>query len=513
MALNSAFNWFIRKRMVHLDSVRTHPVEMQRSLFGRLIANGKMTQFGAEHGLKDVRNLKEFRRQVPIRTYDEIKPWIDRAREGEPGVLWPGETRWFAKSSGTSSDRSKFIPVTESALNACHYKGGKDLLALFCDQRPDAQLYDGKHLILGGSSALHPDGSGGYTGDLSAIIVRNLPFWVESRRTPSRDIALMENWKEKVDAMARSTMKEDVRILAGIPSWMLVIARRVLELSGAATLSEVWPNLQLFMHGGVSFIPYQTEFESLVGATRYPFDFLETYNASEGFFALQDRLEEEDLLLMLDYGIYFEFLPMSEWDSEQPVALELREVEVGQDYALVISSNAGLWRYSLGDVIRITGVHPFRLQVVGRTTSYLNAFGEEVMVEQADHAIAEACTLTNALVRDYTAAPVFMSLDDSGAHEWCIEFVKPPAGGLSLFLECLDSSLRRRNSDYDAKRSENFVLGFPIGRELPSGSFEAWLRSKGKFGGQHKVPRLSNTRIMLEELLALSQVQRPSVSS
>ena len=226
----------------------------------------------------------------------------------------------------------------------------------------------------------------------------------------------MENWKEKVDAMARSTMKEDVRILAGIPSWMLVIARRVLELSGAATLSEVWPNLQLFMHGGVSFIPYQTEFESLVGTTRYPFDFLETYNASEGFFALQDRLEEEDLLLMLDYGIYFEFLPMSEWDSEQPVALELREVEVGQDYALVISSNAGLWRYSLGDVIRITGVHPFRLQVVGRTTSYLNAFGEEVMVEQADHAIAEACTLTNALVRDYTAAPVLMSLDDSGAH-------------------------------------------------------------------------------------------------
>ncbi len=513
MALNSAFNWFIRKRMVQLDLVRTNPVEMQRALFSRLMASGKMTQFGEEHGLKDVRYLREFRRQVPIRTYDEIKPWIDRARSGEEAVLWPGETRWFAKSSGTSSDRSKFLPVTESALKACHYKGGKDLLALFCHQRPEARLYDGKHLILGGSSALHSDGKGGFTGDLSAIIVRNLPFWVESRRTPSRDIALMENWKEKVDAMARSTMKEDVRILAGVPSWMLVVAKRVLELSGARTLGEVWPNLQLFMHGGVSFIPYRREFESLIGSTNHPFDFLETYNASEGFFALQDRLEEDDLLLMLDYGIYFEFIPMSEWGSEQPVALELRELEVGQDYALVISSNAGLWRYALGDVIRMTEVHPFRLQVVGRTTSYLNAFGEEVMVEQADRAIAEACTLTNALVRDYTAAPVFMRLDDTGAHEWCIEFVKSPDGGMSFFLECLDASLRRRNSDYDAKRTENFVLRFPIGHELPDGSFEKWLRSKGKWGGQHKVPRLSNTRTVVEELLEMNRARGPIVNS
>lgn len=500
MALNSAFSWFIRKRMIHIELVRNQPVEIQRRLFSSLVASGQRTVFGQEHALDEVKNLREFRKRVPIRSYDELKPWIDRVRSGENNVLWPGETRWFAKSSGTSSERSKFLPVTEASLQGCHYKGGKDLLALFCHQRPDAALYDGKHLILGGSSSLHEDQTGRYTGDLSAIIVRNLPFWVEARRTPSRNIALMENWEQKVDAMARSTCKEDVRILAGVPSWMLVIAHRILDYTGAESLSEVWPNLQLFMHGGVSFSPYRSEFESIIGETKFPFDFLETYNASEGFFGLQDRIHEEDLLMMLDYGIYFEFLPVSEWNSKNPIALELRELEVGKEYALIITTNAGLWRYALEDVVLITELHPFRMQVVGRTSQFLNAFGEEVMVKQAEKAIEEACTLTSAAVRDFTVAPVFMQDGQTGAHEWLIEFAKNPQGGMDLFMECLDSSLRRQNSDYDAKRTANLALGTPIGRVLPVHAFEQWLDSKGKSGGQHKVPRLSNERTVITEL-------------
>ena len=501
MTFNSTFRWFISKRMTNIEQVRSRPVELQRQLLSRLLAAGRSTAFGKEHGLNKVKNLREFTRNVPIRTYDEFKPYIQRAQSGEDGVLWPGETRWFAKSSGTTSDRSKFLPVTEASLHGCHYKGGKDLLALFCDHRPEAELYDGKHLILGGSSALDANGNGGYSGDLSAIIVRNLPFWVETRRTPSRDIALMANWEEKVDALARATLKEDVRILAGVPSWMLVVAKRVLELSGASTLGEVWPNLQLYMHGGVSFAPYRVEFDNLVGSTRLPFDCVETYNASEGFFGLQDRLGAEDLLLMLDYGIYFEFLPKSEWSADNPRALELRELEVDQEYALVITTNAGLWRYALGDVIRVTELHPFRMQVVGRTTSYLNAFGEELMVDQAEKAIAEASVLAGAHVRDFTAAPVFMNLKETGGHEWCIEFSKFPAGGMELFMECLDASLRRQNSDYDAKRTAGLALRFPVGHAMEPGGFDAWLQANGKLGGQHKVPRLSHDRSTIDALL------------
>jgi len=298
--------------------------------------------------------------------------------------------------------------------------------------------------------------------------------------------------------------------LAGIPSWMLVIAKRVLELSGADSLGEVWPNLQLFMHGGVSFAPYEAEFESLIGNTRYPFDYIETYNASEGFFGLQDRLSANDMLLMLDYGIFFEFVPMSEWESENPVVLELRELEVGVDYALVISTNAGVWRYALGDIVRMTELHPFRMQVVGRTTSYLNAFGEEVMVAQADKAVAEASALTGARVREYTAAPVFMRLDRNGGHQWLIEFAVEPKGGMALFLECLDASLKRQNSDYDAKRSGGLALREPEGIAVGKGTFDQWLRSKGKSGGQHKIPRLSNSRELVEEIVALSRENQPA---
>lgn len=505
MALNSAFSWFIRRRMYNIEMVRSMPVDVQRSVFSHLIAHGRQTEFGVEHHFGEITCLRDFQRQVPIRTYDDIKPWIDRSRAGESDVLWPGKTQWFAKSSGTTAERSKFLPITKDALKTCHFKAGKDLLALYCNQRPAAELYDGKHLVLGGSSALEGTRKGSYTGDLSAILIRNLPFWVESRRTPNRRIALMPDWEKKVDAMARATMKEDVRILAGIPSWMLVIVKRVLEHSGADSLSEVWPNLQLFMHGGVSFTPYRNEFESLIGATKHPVDFLESHNASEGLFGMQDRLDEDDLLMMLDYGIYFEFVPMSEWKSESPIALELRELEIGVEYALVISTNAGLWRYALGDVIRVTGLHPFRMQVSGRVHSCINAFGEELMVHQAERAVAEASALSGASVRDYTAAPVFMSAERTGGHEWLIEFAQPPQGGLDLFVECLDASLQRQNSDYAAKRTGNLAMEYPVVQAVPVGTFDQWLKSKGKWGGQHKVLRLSGDRNMLKEVLLAKQ--------
>ena len=507
MAFNSLFSWIIRQRMYQIELTRRMPVEMQRGVFGQLIKEGSRTAFGAEYDFKNIRNLREFQRHVPIQTYDEFKPWIQRARSGENSVLWPGRTEWFAKSSGTSSDRSKYLPLTQDALSECHYKGGKDLLALFCNQRLDSRLYDGKHLALGGSSEVHDDGLGGFSGDLSAIIVRNLPFWVEARRTPSRSIALMTDWEEKVEAIALATMRQDVRILSGVPSWMMVVAKRVLVLSGASTLGEVWPNLQLFMHGGVSFTPYRAEFESLIGkGMRHEMTYLETYNASEGFFGFQDRLNADDMLLLLDYGIYFEFIPMSEWGSEHPVVLELRELEVDQEYALVISTNAGLWRYALGDVICITELHPFRMQVSGRIDAFLNAFGEELMVHQAEKAMAEACTLTGAVLREFTAAPIFMSANDTGCHEWLVEFERLPEGGLEGFSAIVDASLQRQNTDYQAKRTGGLALSDPLMRVMSKGTFDAWLRSKGKQGGQHKVPRLSNRRDVLGELIEQSLV-------
>jgi hypothetical protein len=499
MPFNSAFNWFIRRRMAQIDLVRNHPVESQRSVFSSLMHQGTGTAFGVDHGFSSIRNLREFRAQVPIRDYDGLKSYIERAREGEANVLWPGVTSWYAKSSGTTSDRSKYLPVTEDSLQSSHFNGGKDLLALFCDARPDARLYEGKHLGLGGSRSAEQTASGAFTGDLSAIIINRMPFWAKARRTPGLDIALMPDWEVKVDAMARTTSKEDVRILAGVPSWMLVVGKRVLEMTGARTLGEVWPNLQLFMHGGVNFDPYRQQFVDLIGDVRMGMEFMETYNASEGFFGLQDRVGAEDMLLMMDYGIYFEFLPPSEWDSAYPQTLELRELELGKEYALVISTNAGLWRYNLGDVIRVTELRPFRFQVVGRTQASLNAFGEEVMVRQVEAALLRACVETGAVVKEFTVAPVFMVPGAPGGHEWLVEFEAAP-NDAERFMEVIDTTLRSLNSDYDAKRTGGIAMAAPRLTALVSGTVESWLRSKGRMGGQFKVPRCASHRRWAEEL-------------
>lgn len=490
--------------MHQIELFRNHPTEVQNDVLNDLLYWGAMTEFGRAHKFSKIKTQADFKSAVPVRDYEGIKPYIDRLREGEQGILWPSKLKWFAKSSGTTSDRSKYIPVTREALEECHYKGGKDLLAMYYDCNPHADVYTGKTLVLGGSSSIMPYSKDSYTGDLSSIIIRNLPFWVELKRIPKVDIALMDNWEEKIEMMARTAVDEDVRLVAGVPSWTMVLFRRVMEMKGTDNILDVWPELELYMHGGVSFKPYREQFDKMVKGKQL--NYLETYNASEGFFGIQDRLNADDMLLMLDYGIYYEFMPLEELGKDFPVTLSLNEVELNTNYALVISTNAGLWRYLVGDTIRFTSKDPFRVQVSGRTRHFINAFGEEVIVDNSDEAIARACEETGATIVDYTVGPVFMGEDARGAHEWLIEFEKEP-DDLHAFMAAIDKRLKEVNSDYDAKRSFDLNLKPPILKVMPKGVFYQWLKKKGKLGGQHKIPRLSNDRTLLEEVLSLQGVE------
>ena len=498
MPANRIFHRLIGARMPHILWAQSRPADAQRGVYLGLMHGLASTAYGHALGIRassDVARRKDFVRKVPLVTYDDIKPWILRARDGERNVLWPGVTKWFAQSSGTTSDHHKWLPVTTDALHQGHYKGGKDVLAQFCHQVPQAQLYQGKHLILGGSSALVKEGQSALKGDLSAIIVRHLPPWCEARRTPNRDIALMTDWERKVDAVAEATAKEDVRILAGVPSWMSLVSQRVLEVTGASNLRDVWPNLWLYMHGGVGFAPYRDTFHNLIPEVPGcpPMHYLETYNASEGFFAYQEDLARDDMALLMDHGIYYEFVPLSELGKESPEALEFREVEEGQTYALVISTNAGLWRYLVGDLVTITSKIPLRIQVAGRITSHLNLVGEEVMQHQTDRALATVCRAMGTELYNYMAGPV---LDDFGkpvGHQWVVEFqpgrMQPPSASLA---QRIDAELQSLNGDYKAKRTGDLALGMPELTVVPVGTFDAWLRQKDRLGGQHKVPRLTH---------------------
>jgi hypothetical protein len=474
-------------------------VEVQSELFEKMIHLGAETEWGKKYQYGLINNYNHFKEKVPLQEYNDLKPYVDRLISGEQHLLWPTETKWFAKSSGTTENRSKLIPVTKDSLEECHYKGGKDLLALYYENHPNRKLYKGKHLIVGGSAQINHLTADSYFGDLSAIIVKNLPWWAEIRRTPSKDIALMSQWEEKIEKMAQSTIHEDVYILAGVPSWTMVLANKVLEISGKNNLKEVWPNLELFMHGGVSFEPYKAQFERLIPDPKM--NYVETYNASEGFFGIQDQINSNELLLMLDYGIFYEFIPMSSFDGVNSVeAVDLAGVELDVNYAIVISTNAGLWRYIVGDTVKFTSKTPYRFKITGRTKSFINVFGEELIVENADKAIARAANKIGTVVREYTVAPVFMDGIENGAHEWLIEFTHV-LDDVSRFQLLLDEALRELNSDYDAKRYNNFVLGPPIIKVLNAGTFDNWLKSIGKLGGQHKVPRLSNSREIVEQIL------------
>lgn len=490
----------MKKRIHQIELFMKYPHDVQDEWFQSLISTAQATEWGKKYDYKSILTPETYRERVPIQDYNSLKPYIDRMLEGEQNILWPSEIKWFAKSSGTTGDRSKFIPVSREALEECHYQGGKDMLSVYCHNRPDTRILTGKTVVLGGSSQLLNTSSNGYHGDLSSIIIRNLPFWAEYNRTPTLEVTLNPNFEEKIETVAQITCKENVTNMSGVPTWNIVMAKRILEITGKSNLLEVWPNLEFYSHGGVSFRPYREQFKALIPSDRMYY--LENYNASEGYFALQDQADSEDLLLMLDYGIYYEFLPVENLHDEHPQTLGLHEVELNKNYALIITTNAGLWRYMVGDTIKFVNLSPFRIQITGRTKQYINTFGEEVIVDNADQALAYACERTGAIVRDYTAGPVYFSEGKSGAHEWIIEFEHPPAD-FQQFCELLDTRLREINSDYDAKRFKDMALGFPKMHQAPDGTFYRWMKERGKLGGQNKVPRLANERTYVDSILKL----------
>lgn len=496
----------MKKRIHQIELFLKYPNEVQQDWFFRLIESGKYTEWGQSFDYKSIRKPEDYKNRVPIQNYESLKPFIERLMKGGQNILWPTDIRWFAKSSGTTAGKSKFIPVSNEAMDECHYKGGKDLITMYCNNNPDTRIFSGKGLILGGSHQLNMEGQDSFNGDISAILMHNLPFWVQMIRTPELSIALMDNWEQKIEKIIQATIPENVTSISGVPTWTVVLAKRILEVTGRKNLLEVWPNLELFIHGAVSFTPYRDQFHQLIPSDT--FQYLETYNASEGFFGIQDRLGADDMLLMLDYGVYYEFMPMDEYGKEDPVTIQLDEVELNKNYALVISTNAGLWRYVIGDTIRFTEKNPFRIKVSGRTKLFINAFGEEVIIENTDNAVRIACEKTGALVRDYTVAPVYFSTDNNGAHEWLIEFERKPLS-IGYFTEVLDNALKALNSDYEAKRYKDIALREPVIRSVPDQTFYNWLKSKGKLGGQFKVPRLSNDRQFVEEILAMADARIP----
>lgn len=498
--INSMISWFMKKRMHQIELFMKYPLDVQDEWLKKLIEAGRQTEWGKKYGYNSINSYNDFTKQVPITDYEGLKPYIERLRKGEQNLLWNSEIKWFAKSSGTTCDKSKFIPVSQEALDECHFKGGKDLLSLYCNFNPDTRVFNGKLLGMGGTHISDNVEIGTFVGDVSAIIMENLPAWIELFRTPDLSVALMNEWEKKIDKIAAITSHEDVTNITGVPSWTLVLLNKVLEITGKNNILEVWPNLELIIHGGVSFIPYKHQFEKLIGGS---VNYLETYNASEGFFGIQDRRNADDMLLMLDYGIFYEFIPVIEPGESLQQAIPLRQVETGVNYAMVITTNAGLWRYQIGDTIMFTSTDPYRIKITGRTRNFINAFGEELIVDNATNAIQTACEKTGAMVNEFTAAPMYFSENSSGAHEWLIEFDKEP-DEIAYFSEVMDNALKSLNSDYEAKRYQNMVIGEPMIRVLPKGTFYEWLKKHNRLGGQYKVPRLSNDRNTVEEILQIA---------
>jgi hypothetical protein len=496
--INSIVSWLNVKRIYSIDLFRKYPENVQNETFKQLVNYAMETEWGKKYGFHEDMSVKEFQSAVPLQMYEDIKPYVDRIRAGEQNVLWPSEIRWFAKSSGTTSEKSKFVPVSYEALEDCHFRGGKDCLAIYTNNYPETNVLKGKSLILGGSHQVNNFSNQSYYGDLSAILIENMPFWAHIMRTPSTDIALMSEWEEKLDKLTRATVTENVTNIAGVPSWILVLLKNILEFTGKKNITEVWPNLELFTHGGVSFTPY---------IPSPGMKYMETYNASEGFFGIQDDPSRDDMLLMLDYGIFYEFIPLDKLEQPNPPVLTVDNVQTGKNYAVVITTNSGLWRYIIGDTIQFTSLAPHKFKITGRTRHFINAFGEEVIVDNAEKALHAACDSTGAIVHEYTAAPVFMNTDTKGSHQWIIEFETLPPD-IQLFTQQLDKALQACNSDYEAKRYKNINLDLPEVVSVPKGTFYRWLHKKGKLGGQNKVPRLSNDRKYVEELLQIANAHK-----
>jgi hypothetical protein len=495
MIVNKLINKIIKTRIPQIEEFMNNPLEAQENVFKGLISSSRNTVWGKFYDYSSIKKWESFNERVPLNDYNSLLPFFERIRKGEDNVLWCSEIKWFSKSSGTTASKSKFIPVSEESLQECHYKGGKDMLALYVNNHENSNVFSGTSLALGGSEQENEYNNDIFIGDVSAILIDNLPYWAEFFRTPRKEIALMAEWESKLKKMIKDVSTSNVVSLSGVPSWMLVLLKGVMEHTGKS-LKEVWPNLEVYFHGGVSFAPYRQQYNSILGQG---INYMETYNASEGFFGLQDRTDLDSLLLLLDYGIYYEFIPLEEIDNEHPTILNLSKVKKNKNYAMVISTNGGLWRYLIGDTIMFTETKPFRFKITGRTKNFINLCGEELIADNANKALELACNKTGAIINEYTAGP-FMG--EISYHQWIIEFEKAP-NDIDNFTDLLDTALQELNSDYQAKRYKDLILQKPQLNIAPEGTFYQWLKNKGKLGGQYKVPRLSNTREYLDELLKI----------
>ncbi|MCP4521537.1 MAG: GH3 auxin-responsive promoter family protein [Cytophagales bacterium] len=497
---NSVLFWVLKKRIHQIELFLKYPVEVQQELLQKLLVQSKNTEWGKKYDYASITSIQTFQERVPISTYEDIFPYIERVLRGEQNILWGSKIKWFAKSSGTTNAKSKFIPVSQEALVDCHFKAGKDMLSLYAHNYENVNLFTGKSLSIAGTHQINPDNPSSSYGDISGVVIQNLPAWAKYARAPRLKTALMSEWESKIEQMAEETIKENITSLAGVPTWMLVLIQKVLDKTKADNILEVWPNLELYGHGAVSFEPYRELFKELL--PKPEMNYLELYNASEGFIGIQDRPNTGEMLLMLDLGIFYEFIPMEHFGEENSSALTLDQVELGKNYALVISTNAGLWRYLIGDTIQFTTLYPFRFRITGRTKHFINAFGEELIVDNAEKAISVACLYTEAKISNYTAGPLYFEGNQNGGHEWIIEFEKQPTD-FDKFCHILDNKLKEINSDYEAKRYQDIALRFPKIHNVPQGTFYNWMKKRGKLGAQHKVPRLANNRTHLEEILKI----------
>lgn len=491
---------YLKLRHKKIDRFIEFPYETQENVLNYLVSTAKNTQWGKKYGYSQIKSYKDFNNMVPISTYDEIKPYIHKMMVGETNILWPDNVHLFSKSSGTTEDKSKFIPVTVENLKECHIKGGWDAVSILYKKNPESKLFASKNLIMGGSLQKFDKNPAITIGDISALMMDNMPTIGKPFHTPDFDIAMMSDWNKKIPLMAEIASKENVAIFGGVPSWLLVLFKEVLRQTGKKNLLEVWPNLEAYMHGGVNFGPYKKQFQELI--PKDDFLYVNVYNSSEGYFAVQNDFESdsEDMLLLLDNQIFFEFMPFDQYGSDNPEVFSIKDVELGKNYVILISTNSGLWRYIVGDTVEFTSLAPFKIKITGRTKHFINVFGEEVMVSNTDKALSKIQDKHNVSILEYTVGPVFMDGKHKGGHQWLIEFEKPPKD-LNQFQTDLDTALQNINSDYEAKRYNGLALQELQIVSVPSGTFYNWMKSKGKLGGQNKVPRLYNSRKYLEELL------------
>lgn len=504
--VNSAFNWYYKKRYKEIEHIMRHPHDAQLQIFKQLINSGRSTEWGKKHGFENIRNPHDFQKNVPVQDYESLKPYIQRMMDGEKHILWPGRVEMFSKSSGTTSAKSKFIPVSQENFDGCHIKGTWDTMTIIYDQIPDCSIFSGKNFLMAGNHSLYKPGSKTIYGDVSALMVKNMPIIAKPFLEPDFDIVFRDDWESKIKLMTEVACRPDVapmiKMIGGVPTWTIVFFRHILEYSGKSNILEVWPNFEVYIHGGVNIEPYRNQLAQLLPSEKVKF--VEVYNASEGYFGTQLYLDDDDMLLLANNGAYYEFVPMDQWHEENPKAIPLDEVELGKSYAMLISTNAGLWRYLIGDTVMFTSKSPYKIKITGRTKQFVNAFGEEVMVANTDKAIAQACKEMNAIVAEYTVAPIYFQNSGKGGHEWLVEFEKAP-DDIQAFNSLLDHKLQMINSDYEAKRYKDMALTQLRLRPLPKGTFLGWMKHRGKFGNQNKVPRLANNRQYVEEILSFME--------